>query len=60
METGSLSGFKSVGGGVWDRRMHAGPGYRIHCGRDGEALVMLGGGTKEQQSWDIEDAGERW
>lgn len=37
------------------------PGYRIYFGKDGEHLVILvGGGTKQQQSKDIKLAKQRW
>ena len=57
MEAGNLSNVRGVGSGVLERRIHAGPGYRFYFGRDGETLiVLLGGGTKERQQKDIEDA----
>ena len=48
MEQGNLADTKGVGGGVLERRIHFGPGYRIYFGRDGDTLViLLGGGTKK-------------
>ena len=42
-------------------RINVGPGYRVYFGRDGDTLiVLLGGGTKERQQSDIEDARELW
>lgn len=44
-----------------ERRIHAGPGYRVYFGRDGDALiVLLGGGTKGRQQQNIEDARDLW
>lgn len=61
MEAGNLSNVRGVGRGVLERRIHAGPGYRIYFGRDGETLiVLLGGGTKDRQQKDIEDARDLW
>ncbi len=61
MEVGNLSDVRSVGSGVMERRIHAGPGYRVYFGRDGDALiVLLGGGTKERQQRNIEDARDLW
>ena len=61
METGNLSSVRGVGSGVLERRIHAGPGYRVYFGRDGDTLiVLLGGGTKERQQRDIEDARDLW
>ena len=61
MEQGNLGDTKSVGGGVLERRIAFGPGYRIYFGRDGAAvIILLGGGTKRRQSKDIELAQELW
>ena len=61
LEQGNWSNVKGVGGGVSEYRIHFGPGYRIYFGRDGDRLViLLGGGTKQRQSRDIEDAKRRW
>ena len=61
MEDGNFGDHKSVGGGVLERRLDFGPGYRIYYGRDGEKLVvLLGGGTKRRQSRDIQTAQEVW
>lgn len=61
IEQGNLGDTKSVGGGVLERRIAFGPGYRIYFGRDGDTLIiLLGGGTKRQQSRDIELARALW
>ena len=61
METGNLSEVRGVGGGVLERRIHSGPGYRVYFGRDGDRLiVLLGGGTKARQQRDIRDARNFW
>jgi len=61
MERRNFGDSKSVGGGVWERRIDYGPGYRIYFGRDGDALViLLAGGTKKKQARDIEQAQLRW
>ena len=61
MEAGDLSNVRGVGSGVLERRINAGPGYRVYFGRDGDTLmVLLGGGTKERQQRDIEDARQLW
>ena len=61
IESGNLSNIKGVGVGVLERRVNVGPGYRVYFGRDGDALiVLLGGGTKERQQRDIEDARQLW
>ena len=61
MESGNLSNVRGVGSGVLERRINVGPGYRVYFGRDGDTLiVLLGGGTKERQQSDIEDARDLW
>ncbi len=61
MESGNLSNIRRVGSGVLERRINVGPGYRVYFGRDGDTLiVLLGGGTKERQQNDIEDARDLW
>ena len=50
-----------MGSGALERRIHAGPGYRIYFGKDGETLiVLLGGGTKDSQQKGIDDARDLW
>ena len=61
MEGGNLSDAKSVGAGVFERRIDFGPGYRVYFGRDGRDLViLLGGGTKKRQRNDIAAARRYW
>lgn len=61
MGMGNLTQVKSVGGGVFECRLHTGPGYRIYFGKDSDTLiVLLGGGTKRQQQADITKAQALW
>jgi putative addiction module killer protein len=61
MGQGNFSEVKPVGGGVFERRIDYGPGYRVYFGRDGGRLViLLAGGTKRRQQADIERAQARW
>lgn len=49
------------GGGVWELRMHFGPGYRVYYGEDGpHIVVLLLGGSKRNQSRDIALAKNYW
>lgn len=58
---GNWSNVKGVGGGVFERKIDAGPGYRIYFGKDGTQLViLLGGSTKQRQQQAIKAATERW
>jgi putative addiction module killer protein len=44
-----------VGEGVFELRIHCGPGYRVYCKHRGKRLVVvLAGGDKSTQSKDIE------
>ncbi|GJE17610.1 type II toxin-antitoxin system RelE/ParE family toxin [Methylobacterium marchantiae] len=48
---------RSVGSGVFEMRIHYGPGYRIYYARRGETVyLLLKGGDKASQSRDIQDA----
>lgn len=52
---------KGVGKGVYEFRIHAGSGYRIYFGKDGDELViLLCGGPKKSQKKDIEIAQKHW
>ena len=58
---GNFGDHKSVGEGVFELRVHKGPGLRIYYGLDGENIVvLLGGGDKSTQENDIEEAKYLW
>lgn len=61
MELGNFGDTKAVGGGVSERRIDFGPGYRVYFAKDGNTLViLLGGGTKKRQPRDIDKAKHLW
>lgn len=61
MATGNLGDHKPVGGGVWELRIDAGPGYRVYYALAGQRLVLLlTGGDKSSQRADIEKAMVYW
>lgn len=61
LAAGNWSNVKGVGAGVFERKIDAGPGYRVYFGKDGDHLViLLGGSTKQRQQQAIETARERW
>src|SRR5438552_17225990 len=56
LELGNTSRVKWIGT-IGEYRIDWGPGYRIYLAKDGEALIiLLGGGTKQRQQADIEQA----
>ena len=54
---GLMGDAKSVGSGVFEARIHYGPGYRIYFALRGRELVLiLAGGDQGSQRRDIETA----
>ena len=53
---GNMGDARTVGEGLFELRVHHGPGYRLYCLRDGATLVVLCGGDKGSQPRDIERA----
>ena len=61
ISAGNTSSLKPLKGAFQEVRIDWGPGYRIYVGRDGDTLViLLGGGTKQRQHKDIENAEKLW
>lgn len=61
LELGNFSNVEGVGGGVYELKIHFGPGYRVYFGEEGnEIVILLCGGTKKKQSRDIEKARDCW
>lgn len=61
VEEGNFGDHRSVGGAVWELRVHCGPGYRVYYGEDGPRIVLLlCGGDKRTQKKDIRRAVELW
>jgi len=61
LEDGNFGDHRGVGGGVFELRIHCGPGYRVYCGEDGPVLViLLCGGDKSTQRRDIRQARRLW
>ncbi|MDR1735510.1 MAG: type II toxin-antitoxin system RelE/ParE family toxin [Oscillospiraceae bacterium] len=57
MEEGNVGKTESVGGGVYEKKIEYGPGYRLYfCHRGKELIVLLCGGDKSSQQDDIERA----
>ncbi len=61
MEDGNLGDCSVVGAGVYEMRIHFGPGYRVYFGQEGtHIIVLLCGGDKSTQAKDIKRAQEYW
>ena len=54
---GNTGDARQVGDGLFEMRVHHGPGYRLYYLREGSTLVLLCGGDKGSQQRDIERAG---
>ncbi len=54
LSLGNFGDCKSLGQGIFELRIHFGPGYRIYFGLlDSEIVLLLLGGTKSSQRRDI-------
>ena len=61
LEIRNFGDYQSVGGGVFEMRLHFGPGYRIYFGEiDNTIVLLLSGGDKSSQAQDIERAKTYW
>jgi putative addiction module killer protein len=54
LEEGYAGDHKAVGEGLFEMRIHCGPGYRVYFKRQGSTIVIvLAGGDKNSQDKDI-------
>ena len=61
LELGNPGDTKSIGQGIYEMRLHFGPGYRIYFGQvDNVVVVLLCGGDKGSQVKDVKRAKEYW
>jgi putative addiction module killer protein len=61
LRLGLPGGWKAVGAGVLELRIHEGKGYRVYFAREGATVVvLLCAGDKSTQSGDIERAKSYW
>lgn len=57
LELGNFGDHKSLGAGLFESRIHSGPGYRLYYTIQGELLlILLCGGHKDSQKRDIKIA----
>ncbi len=61
LRLGNFGDCRSVGVGVYELRIHTGPGFRVYFGLMGsEVVLLLCGGDKSTQSRDIANAQRYW
>jgi len=61
LEDGNFGDSRGLGSGLWELRIHYGPGYRVYYGEDGPVIiVILCGGYKGSQWRDIRRARKFW
>jgi len=61
VQLGNFGDCRHLGEGVYELRVHYGPGYRVYFGElEGVIVILLCGGTKRSQSRDIKRAKEYW
>lgn len=61
LQAGTRGDWKPAGAGVFELRIDTGPGYRVVCGQEGQALVLLlCAGDKPTQSKDSKRAHDYW
>ena len=61
LEHGNFGDYRSVGGGVFELRIHVGAGYRVYFGEvDSTIVLLLCGGDKASQTRDIQRAKTYW
>ncbi len=60
-EAGNFGDHHFVADGIWEMRIHYGPGYRLYYAREGSSIyLLLMGGDKQTQNRDIEKAKVIW
>lgn len=61
LEKGHFRDCQSVGSGIFEMRLHFGPGYRIYFGELNRTIILLlCGGDKLTQTQDIQRAKTYW
>ena len=58
---GNFGDVKPISDGVYEMRIHFGPGYRVYYACEGRAIyLILIGGDKSTQKWDTKTAISMW
>ncbi len=60
-EQGSFGDHHFYADGIWEMRIHYGPGYRLYYAQEDSAIyLLLAGGDKQTQDRDYEKAKNLW
>jgi putative addiction module killer protein len=60
-EYGNFGDYRSLGEGIFELRVHRGPGYRVYFGLEhGQIVLLLLGGDKSSQERDVTKAKKLW
>lgn len=58
---GDAKRIQGGGRGLYELRIHSGPGWRIYFGKEGNSIIiLLCGGNKKSQRKDIDKAAKFW
>ena len=61
LRLGNTGDYKSLGDGIYELRIHYGPGYRIYYGKEANKIILLlCGGNKASQRQDVNLAKQYW
>ena len=60
LAAGNFGDHKFCREGVWELRIHFGPGYRVYYAQDEKTLILLCGGEKGTQSAAVKEAVRYW
>lgn len=61
LRLGNFGDCRSIGGNVYELRIHFGPGFRVYFGlADEQIVILLSGGDKRSQNKDISIAQSYW
>ena len=61
LRLGNAGDHKALGNGIFEMRIHYGPGYRVYYGKTSDMIILLlCGGNKATQQQDVKIARQYW